>query len=172
MSSVADTQCPPGNPDLYGIGVRVGLYTQWVATLLATLFDPKMESTYRNANLIIQWSIFLGLCTQSRRGDSVIGAVVTQYLLFGSLSSLTGDGISYFSHFSGIFRLVFYLAVSSYGCWFWFTGIDKMSQPGCPEIAFLKTLASTDGSAHLERLLLLQGFYYAFTVSATALLWY
>ncbi|KAL7933593.1 hypothetical protein V8C35DRAFT_303353 [Trichoderma chlorosporum] len=132
----AQNTCPGGNSDLYGIGVRVGLYAQWVATLLATLFDPKTESTYRIANLIIQWSIFLGLCTQSQAGDPVIGAVITQYLLFGSLSSLTGDGISHLSHFSGIFRIVFYTAVSAYGCWFWFNGIDDMTNDKCTDIAF------------------------------------
>lgn len=138
MTSIANLNCPDGNSDLYGIGVRVGLYAQWVATLLVTLFDPKTESTYRITNLIIQWSIFLGLCTQSNPGDPLIGAVITQYLLFGSLSSLTGDGISHFSHFSGIFRIVFYTAVSAYGCWFWYSGIDEMSlaQAGCPDIAF------------------------------------
>ncbi|KAL7789489.1 hypothetical protein V8C37DRAFT_386055 [Trichoderma ceciliae] len=128
--------CPPGNSDLYGVGVRVGFYAQWIATLLATLFDPRAESTYRIANLIIQWSIFLGLCTQSGPGYPVIGAVITQYLLFGSLSSLTGDGISHFGHFSGIFRIIFYTAVSAYGCWFWYTGIDEMLEPGCSDVAF------------------------------------
>jgi len=125
-----------GNQDLYGLGVRVGLYAQWVATLLATLLEPETEGPYRVANLIIQSSIFLGLCTQSGSGYSVVGAVITQYLLFGSLSSLTGDGISHFSHFSGIFRVLFYTAVSAYGCWFWFLGVDTMSQPTCPEIVF------------------------------------
>ncbi|KAM0448863.1 hypothetical protein ACHAO4_008088 [Trichoderma viride] len=132
------TQCPSGNSDLYGIGVRVGLYAQWVATLLVTVFDPKTESTYRIANLIIQWSVFLGLCTQSSQGDPVVGAIITQYLLFGSLSSVTGDGIKHFSHFSGIFRVVFYTAVAAYGCWFWYNGIDVMSIEGCPDIAFFR----------------------------------
>ncbi|UKZ73709.1 hypothetical protein TrVFT333_001359 [Trichoderma virens FT-333] len=140
MSTYSDN-CPGGNSDLYGIGVRVGLYAQWVATLLATLFDPKTEGTYRIANLIIQWSIFLGLCTQSSAGDPVIGAVITQYLLFGSLSSLTGDGISHLSHFSGIFRIVFYTAVSSYGCWFWFNGIDDMTVEVCRDIAFFGSIS-------------------------------
>lgn len=132
------TQCPSGNSDLYGVGVRVGLYAQWIATLLVTVFDPKTESTYRIANLIIQWSIFLGLCTQSSQGDPVVGAIITQYLLFGSLSSVTGDGIKHFSHFSGIFRIVFYTAVSAYGCWFWYKGIDVMFIPGCADIAFFR----------------------------------
>lgn len=137
MASSLLEACPiAGNSDLYGFGVRVGLYAQWCATLLATLFEPRNESMYRLANLIIQTAIFLGLCTQSTSESSVVGALITQYLLFGSLSSLTGDGISHFSHFSGIVRIFFYIALSSYGCWFWFNGIDSMSKPGCPDIAF------------------------------------
>ncbi|KAH6607686.1 hypothetical protein Trco_003999 [Trichoderma cornu-damae] len=167
------SDCPVGNSDLYGVGVRVGLYAQWIATLLATLFEPRAESTYRIANLIIQWSIFLGLCTQSRPGDPVVGAVITQYLLFGSLSSLTGDGISHFSHFSGIFRIVFYTAVSSYGCWFWFAGIDAMAMPPCPDVAFfgkatLRGWFRTLGKVVSVVGLVLCVFFVFFSVCATA----
>ncbi|KAK5998386.1 hypothetical protein PT974_00765 [Cladobotryum mycophilum] len=132
----APDDCPAGNSDLYGLGVRAGLYAQWTATLLTTVFEQRDVGTYRVANLIIQVSIFLGLCIESKPGQSVIGALVTQYLLMGSLSSVTGDGVSHLSHMSGIARILFYLALSSYGCWFWFTGIDEMTTPGCPDIAF------------------------------------
>ncbi|KAH7145962.1 hypothetical protein B0J13DRAFT_554678 [Dactylonectria estremocensis] len=126
-----------GNPDLYGIGVRIGLYAQWMATLLITLFDPRNEGAYRVVNLIMQCAIFLGLCIDSTNGGTAVGSVITQILLCGSLSSLTGDGISHAGSFSGIFRVLFYTALSSYGCWFWFTGVDQMRIPDCSEeIAF------------------------------------
>jgi hypothetical protein len=54
----------------------------------------------------------------------------------GSLSSLTGNGTSYLTHASGVFRILFYTALSAYGCWFWFIGLDRMTTPGCEEIAF------------------------------------
>ncbi|CEJ84298.1 hypothetical protein VHEMI03438 [[Torrubiella] hemipterigena] len=137
MDAVQDACQIKGADDLYGIGVRAGLYTQWVATLIATLFDPETESDIRLANIIIQCSIFLGLCTESRNdGASAVGAIVTQVLLCGSLSSLTGDGFNHAGKVSGIMRFLFYTGLSAYGCWFWFYGIDSMMRPGCNEVAF------------------------------------
>jgi hypothetical protein len=129
--------CPfNGNSDIYGIGVRIGLYAQWVATLLVTLFDPEEEETFRVVNLIIQSSIFLGICQQASYETNAVEPIITLFLMCGSLSSLTGDGIGYFSHVSGVFRALFYTALSAYCCWFWFVGLDKMTRPGCEEIAF------------------------------------
>ncbi|KOS18215.1 hypothetical protein ESCO_002867 [Escovopsis weberi] len=131
-----------GDSDLYGGGVRYGLYMQWAATLLATLFDQRNENALRSANLAIQVSIFIGLCLESGAGHPVANAVITQYLFIGSLSSVTGDGISYVASFAGLMRSAFYLALSAYGIWFWSVGVDVMSAPGCAahEIAFLGSI--------------------------------
>lgn len=131
-----------GNADLYGVGVRVGLYAQWVATLLTTVFDSRSERGLRTANLIIQLAIFLGMCTESTDTNSHPAAsVITQFLLCGSLSSVTGDGISHLRSLSGVARVAFYIALSAYGCWFWYVGIDVMRRrsddASCGEIAFL-----------------------------------
>ncbi|KAH7165707.1 hypothetical protein EDB81DRAFT_780205 [Dactylonectria macrodidyma] len=134
-----------GNPDLYGIGVRIGLYAQWMATLLVTLFDPRSEGPYRVINLIMQCAIFLGLCIDSTNGGTAVGSVIAQILLCGSLSSLTGNGISHAGSFSGIFRVLFYTALSSYGCWFWFTGVDQMRTPECSEEIVFFGRASING---------------------------
>ncbi|KAM3566881.1 hypothetical protein ARSEF4850_000186 [Beauveria asiatica] len=122
-----------GNADLYGVGVRVGLYAQWVATLLSTVFEPRSEAGLRTTNLIIQLAVFIGLCTESagatttsNSGPHPSAAVITQFLLCGSLSSVTGDGVGHLRSISGVARLFFYTALSAYGCWFWFAGIDVM----------------------------------------------
>lgn len=134
-----------GNSDLFGVGVRVGLYAQWVATLLATVFEPRSESGLRTANLIIQLAVFIGLCTESTKPStddqppSPSASVITQLLLCGSLSSVTGDGVSHLRSLSGVGRVLFYTALSSYGCWFWFAGVDDMVRKGtagCDEVAF------------------------------------
>ncbi|KAK3190503.1 hypothetical protein K4F52_003524 [Lecanicillium sp. MT-2017a] len=125
-----------GNPDLYGIGVRAGLYAQWTATLLATVFDQRSEGVLRITNRIIQFAIFIGLCTESTKSGNAVGSVITQFLLCGSLSSVTGDGITNLNKVSGLMRIIFYMALSAYGCWFWFTGVDAMTQTSCRHIAF------------------------------------
>lgn len=58
------------------------------------------------------------------------------FLMCGSLSSLTGDGMKNFKHVSGVFRALFYAALSAYGVWYWFEGVDRMliemrKQNGC-----------------------------------------
>lgn len=134
-----------GTSDLYGVGVRVGLYAQWIATLLSTVFEPRSEAGLRTTNLIIQLAVFIGLCTESTHATTTTttphpsAAVITQFLLCGSLSSVTGDGVSHLHSLSGAARLFFYTALAAYGCWFWFTGIDIMgvgNGGGCQEIAF------------------------------------
>ncbi|XP_044715533.1 uncharacterized protein HRG_11112 [Hirsutella rhossiliensis] len=136
MASLSPS-CPPlvGNSDLYGLGVRIGLYSQWIATLLTTVLDSADEGDLRLLNLIVQTAIFLGLCTESSRRASAVGALITQILLCGSLSSVTGDGITYFGHASGFLRVLFYTALSAYGIWFWFAGLPLMLRPGCDDVA-------------------------------------
>lgn len=139
MDRRADICSWEGNSDLYGVGVRVGLYGQWVATLLSTIFEPRSEPGLRTANLIIQFAVFVGLCSESTRRPHAAASVITQLLLCGALSSVTGNGVSHLRSLSGIARVGFYTALSAYGCWFWFAGVDAMQRAdgaGCVEIAF------------------------------------
>jgi hypothetical protein len=137
----ANSTCDPimGTADIYGIGVRIGLYAQWVATLLVTLFAPEEEETFRIVNLTIQTSIFLGIAVQSATETNVVEPIIVLFLMCGSLSSLTGNKIANFDHVSGVFRALFYTALSAYGVWYWFDGVDEMmkrQKDGCDTIAF------------------------------------
>ena len=46
-----------GNTDLYGLGVRLGVYGQWIATLITTVLDPENEASFRLLNLIDRKSV-------------------------------------------------------------------------------------------------------------------
>ena len=128
-----------GNPDLYGVGIRVGLYLQWISTLLSTIFVPGDEDILRVANLLVQSAIFVALLHLSARGDlHAVDAVLATWLVFGALSSLSGSGINPLGCFSGTFRVLFYTAFASYACWFWFSGLDAIlaRDNGCGGVAF------------------------------------
>jgi hypothetical protein len=135
-----DTVCGfDGNADLYGIGVRVGLYLQWITTLLTTLFQPADERVLRVINLLIQSAIFIGLILLTNRQQvRAIEPIISIWLIFGALSSLSGSGMNPLGHFSGVYRILLYTAVAGYSCWFWFTGLDSLlsAEPGCVPIAF------------------------------------
>jgi hypothetical protein len=127
-----------GNADIYGIGVRYGLYAQWAATFLVTLFAPEEEETFRIVNLTINTSIFLGIVVQSATETNAVEPIIVLFLMCGSLSSLSGNGMGNWSHVSGVFRVLFYAALSAYGIWYWFEGVEKMTKEGCDAIVFFR----------------------------------
>ncbi|KAI3572871.1 hypothetical protein IWW34DRAFT_707869 [Fusarium oxysporum f. sp. albedinis] len=132
--------CPfPGNSDLYGIGIRIGFYLQWVSTLLTTIFMPTEENVLRILNLLIQSAVLLGLVLLTKEHEiHTIEPVITIWLLFGALSSLSGSGMNPLARFSGFFRVIIYSAVAGYACWFWFVGLDELLKKGlnCEIVAF------------------------------------
>ncbi|XXG96429.1 hypothetical protein Hte_002712 [Hypoxylon texense] len=128
-----------GDADMYGIGIRLGIYAQSLGTLLVTLFTQEEEGQNRIINLLLQLAIFAGTLLNTKTGViHAFDVVIVFWLLAGALSSLTGDGLGGVGSFSGTCRLLFYTALSAYGCWFWFTGADDMVKPPCgiPEILF------------------------------------
>lgn len=138
-----------GNSDIYGIGVRYGFYLQWLATLLITIFTPSEEDTVRIVNLTIQTSIFLGIAVQSSSETNPVEPIIVLFLMCGSLSSLNFKGMGNWKHVSGVFRTLFYAALSAYGIWFWWVGLDKMMKAAsdngsCVAIAFFGR-AKVDG---------------------------
>ncbi|KAF2810534.1 uncharacterized protein BDZ99DRAFT_463095 [Mytilinidion resinicola] len=127
-----------GNADLYGIGIRIGLYLQWVTTLTTTLYEPKDEEILRVINLLIQSAVFMGLILLTSRNQiEPVEPVISIWLIFGALSSLSGSGMNPLGHFSGLYRVALYTAVAGYACWFWFTGLDGTLQgQQCETVAF------------------------------------
>lgn len=148
MASTNNTNVPgnlsdcivTGNADFYGFGIRLGTYFQFVATLLVTLYAPKEEDFYRALNNLLQTALFAGLIILTRTQNLlVIEPVIVIFLLFGSLSSLTGEGFSPIGRPSGIYRLLLYSGIAGYSCWFWFTGIDSVANGLAPPKCKLKT---------------------------------
>jgi hypothetical protein len=50
-----------GNPDLYGLGIRCGVYLQWVSTWLSISFDPKSAQETHDANSIFVFALLIGV---------------------------------------------------------------------------------------------------------------
>ena len=132
--------CPfSGNSDLYGIGIRTGFYLQWISTLLATLFTPSQEDVLRIVNLLIQTAVFIGMVVLTVEEEiRPVEPIITIWLIFGALSSLSGSGLNPVGRLSGVFRVLLYSAVAGYASWFWFVGLDGILErhSECDTIAF------------------------------------
>ncbi|KAK0746917.1 hypothetical protein B0T18DRAFT_326773 [Schizothecium vesticola] len=130
-----------GVADLYGLGIRLGFYFQWLSTLLVTIFRQEEEALYRVVNLIFQLAVMTCLVFLTA-SDSIHASevVISVWLLMGALSSLTGDGIVFLGTAAGTVRILFYAALSAYSTWFWFVGLDRLSAtssiPGCDAVGW------------------------------------
>ncbi len=133
-----DNVCPfEGNPDLYGVGIRVGIYLQWIAQVLVTIWQPSAEGSTLVVKLLLQAAVILGLVILTVNGEAIaVDVVITFWLLFGPLPSLNFKRFNPFATPYGVPRLVMSAATAGFYCWFWFVGWKQLVQPGCRAVAF------------------------------------
>lgn len=159
----ADSQCTgfPGDQDTYGLGIRIGLYFQWMTSSLAYNLVPTEAVTMRGVNNCFQTAMFAGLIyiTVTKAADNQLHAVEAYLMLLfcmGGVCSGTVDtdeedegqifalgrvrqkGFAFLdaSTLGGYVRLLLGCGFISYGLWFVFVGMDSMLQPGFCTYAF------------------------------------
>lgn len=146
-----------GNGDIYGLGVRLGIYLQWSASVLAeNLHDPAIETT-REANMTFQLAMLAGLIlitVGDDMGTKTIEGYIALLFCFASawIASLqtysaakatfttAGDRTGGLSSLAGDLRgqgdLLLSTATCAYGFWFLFVGLDKLPRTACSEMIF------------------------------------
>ena len=60
-----------GDGDMYGLGIRLGYYIQWLATVFGAFFTPKMVSSAFEANAIFNIGMLAGLVFSSIARDNM-----------------------------------------------------------------------------------------------------
>jgi hypothetical protein len=148
-----DTVCSiPGNPDIYGLGIRLGLYLLWIATIFTYECLEDEISNAIDTNLIFFFSISIAtfvLSTQSPKpyAEEVYILLV---LFFGGFWSLAFPSkFGSFSIFGINVRLYLCAAMASYAIWFWFDGMDSFRQQPCGSQAFLFAKVALFGRARI-----------------------
>ena len=137
-----------GNPDFYGLGIRVGIYLQWVTSLFVNHFLQAAIEGSLETNTIFLLALFAALAT-STVSQTVQAAeiVVLLHLCFGFVSSILsiwGYRTTTPSHEAVRFpllgsfaRLTLTATICTYGLWFWFVGVDNTISDSCPTYTFL-----------------------------------
>ena len=134
----------------FGLGIRLGYYIQWVATVLGAYYTPKMVSSAFEANTIFNIGMLAGLVYSTVARDdmhmieplivlgfSVGGAIVglldpKNVHEANSVQSLKARMV----HLCGAALL--YLPLLVYWIWYAFSGMDDMSlETECPAWTFL-----------------------------------
>lgn len=87
----------PGNSDLYGLGIRVGIYLQLASTLLANAcLSREVQEDARNTNAILMIAVFAGMAYATIKNslNSVEIFIMLTLLLAFLFSDFTPDHIS------------------------------------------------------------------------------
>lgn len=144
-----DIQCKfQGNSDIYGLGVRLGAYLQWMTLILSeNLYEPAAPAS-RETNSTFQVAMMAGLLlimTHFNRETKSIEGLLALLLCFASA------GITWLEAFSNWRRrsaegskrsaaragfLLLGTATCAGGVWFLFLGIDTLPRTPCPETVF------------------------------------
>ena len=79
-----------GNADLYGRGIRTGIYLQWISSLLTSLLLPTGSSDYLDTNSIFLFAVFIATATATYRNGGLhpAEAFIMLQLCFGFLLSV------------------------------------------------------------------------------------
>ncbi|KAE9382067.1 hypothetical protein N431DRAFT_552018 [Stipitochalara longipes BDJ] len=139
--------------DYYGFGVRLGVYFSWLGSYFANLLLPSEISGSLDTNSIFLVALIGSLFNGTRlKQIQQIDALVIMQLSSGflfSCFSIWGYRTSYYQkegpkaikRFGGLgthCRLILVAAISVYGTWFWWEGLDDgltiSDNPECQEI--------------------------------------
>ncbi|KAK3328802.1 hypothetical protein B0H66DRAFT_539370 [Apodospora peruviana] len=128
-----------GNPDLTGLGMRLSFYLQCITSALAAAFlDQQFD--YLQSSGIIYFIAVLAVLIREVKGATIRApeaAVVFWMLFLLALALGSASNTRSWSHSRQVIRLALLLSMLIYGCWFWFTGINRLPRiEGCEEWAF------------------------------------
>jgi hypothetical protein len=141
-----------GNSDFYGLGIRIGIYLQWITAFLANHFLREAIDLNLETNTIFLLALFIATVVATIK-DTVQTSeiIVLLHLCFGFLFSIlsvwghrTGrwgiakDTKTRFPLIGSFFRLTLATALSAYGLWFWFRGRGIHHRTdGCNDFTFM-----------------------------------
>lgn len=142
----------PGNPSLYGLGIRTGIYLTSLSTLLAAIYTQKAGPSLAKLSSLFQLAILVALVRETIAnpgGFYAIEALVAYLLCLSSLplgdvifthpvrgkplSSTTTNWLERrtMPNLTGLLRQLVFLAVDGYQVWFWFLGVDRLGRLPC-----------------------------------------
>jgi hypothetical protein len=140
-----------GNSDFYGLGIRIGVYLQWITAYIANHFLGEAIDGNLETNTIFLLSLFIATIVTTLQGQvQSAELIVLLHLSFGFLFSILSiwghrvrlrglnDQKIRFPLIGSFFRLTLATAVSAYALWFWFSDRQLHTRPeACADYTFI-----------------------------------
>lgn len=133
-----------GNSDVYGLGIRVGLYAQSLATWLGTFFICHEGLVLRSVNTLFSFAMLGGLFNLTVNASSSFAAeafLLLQICLFSSyitfMEATTFSKRKRTSSKQQVWAMTTVMWMSfGYSVWFWWAGIDRFQRTRCGSFGF------------------------------------
>lgn len=152
-----------GNPDFYGLGIRIGIYLQWITTFLANQFLREAIAMNLETSTVFLIALFVATIVASVQDTvHVSETLVLLQLSFGFIFSILsiwghrtrsakGQSQIRFALAPSFLRLSLTTALSGYAVWFWFAGYNKLGKldDACPNYTFLFFKAEANHGARI-----------------------
>lgn len=90
------TTCAPfeGNSDFYGLGIRIGVYLQWISAWISLLLDPESAQSTFGSNSIFVFAIAIATVIAARSGAAAIEMyLMLQFMLGFFITTLSTLGV-------------------------------------------------------------------------------
>ncbi|QDS71358.1 hypothetical protein FKW77_002446 [Venturia effusa] len=121
-----------GKADLYGLGIRLSIYVQYLTILVAAVSGRQLYSKIRTAVLIYAVAILIVVFRNSVSGDIfALEVPIIQLLVLVQLSAVLPT-----VWVNTPIGWLIYLALaanSGYFVWYWFRGLDKLNKSACAD---------------------------------------
>jgi hypothetical protein len=137
-----------GNSDIYGLGVRLGLYLQWLTALITRLSSPSPESIrdLLDTDAIFLLALFIAtilLAIGSVGPVHRVEILILFHLFFGDVYVILWKDtyLDYERTPLSIWGLncrnMLIVGMSAFSTWFWFKGEGQLLSDPCGDFAFL-----------------------------------
>jgi hypothetical protein len=150
------------DPDILGLGVRLGLYFQTASTVLISVVRPQEASSSWLPTALFFSAFFIAVIYSISHTLFPPGAIIscTWYPLLIFIALYPYDFSSYSDDSRGkraALLLVLWIASVSLNIWFWFRGLDVQNDRQCmePRVFFFANLEARGGIRVLFRILCL-----------------
>ena len=142
-----------GNSDIYGMGVRLGIYLQWFTSIFAENFHKPAVDSARDTDSTYQLAMtsgFMFITTNpATETKAVEGHIALLFCFAGSFKASLQNGSAFRQVFSkgndtklptrrirSAADMILSAIICSHGTWFLHRGMDNLERTECPEIAF------------------------------------
>jgi hypothetical protein len=153
VSPVRRAECSfAGNSDAYGLGIRLGVYLQWLGSHIAnrTYYARDSIGNLLDTNAIFLSALLVATWLLSVRKDETyaVEIAILLYLMWGTLGSVftirgyrtvLAPANKYqkpFSLLGAQMRALLSMATSSFSIWFWFAGAKSLKATSCVPYVF------------------------------------